>query len=206
MKPPTPNEQGSEWRAALGDLAQSLNGDLEILASQFSLAGAAIRSAAACACSKGNGTQPLLDAIWEECRRFTRTRMDDLAHRIEATADWDELVLPEAQKSILREIVAHVRCRNRVYESWGFARKGARGLGISALFAGASGTGKTMAAEVLARDLRSGSISHRPVVRWSASTLEKRRKICAGFSMPPKKVAQSFSSTRRTPCSASAAK
>src|SRR5205814_3839963 len=48
----------------------------------------------------------------------------------------------------------HVRQRARVYEQWGFAGKGTRGLGISALFAGASGTGKTMAAEVLAHDLR----------------------------------------------------
>ena len=48
----------------------------------------------------------------------------------------------------------HVRQRRRVYETWGFADKGKRGLGISALFAGASGTGKTMAAEVLAHELR----------------------------------------------------
>ena len=54
----------------------------------------------------------------------------------------------------LREIAAHVRQRAKVYETWGFAAKGARGLGISALFAGASGTGKTMAAEVLAGELR----------------------------------------------------
>jgi SpoVK/Ycf46/Vps4 family AAA+-type ATPase len=48
----------------------------------------------------------------------------------------------------------HVRQRTTVYETWGFAVKGARGLGISALFVGASGTGKTMAAEVLANELR----------------------------------------------------
>ncbi len=61
---------------------------------------------------------------------------------------------PRRQRQILREIAAHVRQRARVYEEWGFAGKGARGLGISALFAGASGTGKTMAAEVLASELR----------------------------------------------------
>jgi SpoVK/Ycf46/Vps4 family AAA+-type ATPase len=63
-------------------------------------------------------------------------------------------VLPELQRQILRDIAAHVRQRSRVYETWGFASKSARGLGISALFAGASGTGKTMAAEVLANELR----------------------------------------------------
>ena len=71
-----------------------------------------------------------------------------------AAPDWDDLVLPEAELAVLREIELHVRGRARVYEEWGFARKSARGLGISALFAGASGTGKTMAAEVLARELR----------------------------------------------------
>jgi SpoVK/Ycf46/Vps4 family AAA+-type ATPase len=69
-------------------------------------------------------------------------------------ATWNDLVLTEKDKEILRRIAVHVRQRSRVYETWGFAAKGTRGLGISALFAGASGTGKTMAAEVLAHELR----------------------------------------------------
>ena len=69
-------------------------------------------------------------------------------------AVWDDLVLPEAQKRLLREIAAHVRQRLKVYETWGFGHRSSRGLGISALFAGPSGTGKTMAAEVLANELR----------------------------------------------------
>jgi SpoVK/Ycf46/Vps4 family AAA+-type ATPase len=63
-------------------------------------------------------------------------------------------VLPQLQKDTLREIGAHVRGRTRVYERWGFAARCSRGLGIAVLFAGASGTGKTMAAEVLAAELR----------------------------------------------------
>jgi len=62
-------------------------------------------------------------------------------------------VLADAQKQILRQLAAQARYRMTVYESWGFAEKGRRGLGISALFSGASGTGKTLAAEVLAREL-----------------------------------------------------
>ncbi|HBY77987.1 MAG TPA: ATPase, partial [Cyanobacteria bacterium UBA11148] len=69
-------------------------------------------------------------------------------------ATWDDLVLPEKERNILREVSAHVRQRMKVYETWGFAGKSRRGLGISALFAGASGTGKTMAAEVLGSELR----------------------------------------------------
>jgi SpoVK/Ycf46/Vps4 family AAA+-type ATPase len=62
-------------------------------------------------------------------------------------------VLPGPQKATLRQIAVHVKHRFAVYDGWGFAGKGARGLGISALFAGESGTGKTMAAEVLANEL-----------------------------------------------------
>jgi SpoVK/Ycf46/Vps4 family AAA+-type ATPase len=94
------------------------------------------------------------DLVWEACRTEARTHMDSLAERIDSPATWDDLVLPDAQRAILREIAVHVRQRAKVYHSWGFAGKGSRGLGISALFAGTSGTGKTMAAEVLANELR----------------------------------------------------
>ncbi len=77
-----------------------------------------------------------------------------LAQRIEARATWDDLVLPAEQTVLLHEIAGQVRQMATVYETWGFAARGQRGLGISALFAGESGTGKTMAAEVLANELR----------------------------------------------------
>jgi SpoVK/Ycf46/Vps4 family AAA+-type ATPase len=83
-----------------------------------------------------------------------RPRLDNLAQRIEVRSAWNEIVLPPPQLAMLREVAAHVRQRAKVYETWGFAQKCARGLGISALFSGASGTGKTLAAEVLANELR----------------------------------------------------
>jgi SpoVK/Ycf46/Vps4 family AAA+-type ATPase len=62
--------------------------------------------------------------------------------------------LPSEQKELLRQITDQVSQRNRVYEDWGFREIMNRGLGISALFAGESGTGKTMAAEVIANELK----------------------------------------------------
>jgi SpoVK/Ycf46/Vps4 family AAA+-type ATPase len=62
-------------------------------------------------------------------------------------------VVPDEQMRLLRQIAAQVRWRNQVYEAWGFAHKMNRGLGLSALFTGESGTGKTMAAEVIANEL-----------------------------------------------------
>ena len=92
-------------------------------------------------------------ALWEACRAQARPRLDDLAQRLTPVATWRDLVLPDAPLQTLREVAAHVRQRAKVYETWGFAEKSSRGLGISALFAGPSGTGKTMAAEVLANEL-----------------------------------------------------
>jgi SpoVK/Ycf46/Vps4 family AAA+-type ATPase len=76
-----------------------------------------------------------------------------LAQRIEARATWDDLVLPASRVETLRQIAAQLRQRYTVYDEWGFASRSARGLGISALFWGPSGTGKTMAAEVIANEL-----------------------------------------------------
>jgi SpoVK/Ycf46/Vps4 family AAA+-type ATPase len=92
--------------------------------------------------------------IWDVCRTQARPHLDGLAMRIRPAAGWDDLVLPIRQKQILREIAVHARNRMKVYNTWGFASKSNRGLGISVLFTGTSGTGKTMAAEALANELR----------------------------------------------------
>ncbi len=154
---PTSDEQRTLWRHALGSAAESLNGHVERLADQFTMSAAAIRAVCSLALDdeqSRNITPQLPARLWNACRVQAQARLDQLAQRIEPAAHWDDLVLPDAQRQTLREIAAHLRHRQTVYESWGFATKGARGLGISALFAGSSGTGKTMAAEVLAAELR----------------------------------------------------
>jgi hypothetical protein len=143
-------EQRALWSGRLGERAERLNGAVDRLVAHFDLGPQAIEAACAQAVAAG---QELDIALWDSCRRHARPRLDDLAQRIDALAGWDDLVVPEEELAVLREIELHVRGRARVYEQWGFARKSARGLGVSALFEGASGTGKTMAAEVLARDL-----------------------------------------------------
>src|SRR6185436_10184559 len=69
-------------------------------------------------------------------------------------ATWDDIVLPSAESTLLHQIAEQVAHRTTVYEQWGFSQKMSRGLGISALFSGESGTGKTMAAEVIAHEMR----------------------------------------------------
>jgi hypothetical protein len=146
-------EQRALWRAALGPAAARLNGRLDQIAAQFSLGPGAI-GAAARQVGEVMPADELGVALWDACRHQARPRLDDLAQRIESSAAWDDLVLPEAQVEVLRGVLAHVRQRATVYDAWGFARKSGRGLGVTALFAGPSGTGKTLAAEVLANELR----------------------------------------------------
>ncbi len=155
---PSPDDQGELWRAALGPAASaSLNGQVELVSTQFRLSPAHIRAAAAefaRAHAAGAAPAALGPALWDACRAQARPRLEGLARRIEARAAWDDLVLPAAQLQTLRTLAAHVRRRAQVYGPWGFAAQSDRGLGISALFAGGSGTGKTLAAEILARELR----------------------------------------------------
>jgi hypothetical protein len=151
---PGASEQRALWRDALGQLAHELNGQIEALSSQFDLGTQGIQAASAGMLEGMSRQETPGDLLWDACRAQARSGLDDLAQRIEPAATWDELVLPEPQRQTLREISSHVCQRAKVYETWGFAARSARGLGISALFAGTSGTGKTMAAEVLAGELR----------------------------------------------------
>jgi hypothetical protein len=151
---PTVAEQRALWQQALGPLAAQLNGQLEPLIAQFDLDAPGIEAAGLQSRRTLQMGETLPSrALWDICRIQARSRLDDLAQRIESAASWHDLVLPETQLRTLQDVAVHLRQRGKVYDSWGFAAKGTRGLGISALFAGGSGTGKTMAAEVLASEL-----------------------------------------------------
>jgi hypothetical protein len=153
VRHPTANEQQGIWHGALGEGAAHLNGQVETLVSHFNLSAPAIH-AACLQVTHLDSHSSIPDRLWDICRTQARPRLDELAQRIDSTASWEDFVLPEQERCVLQEIAAHVRQRRKVYEYWGFAGKSQRGLGISALFAGASGTGKTMAAEVLGSELQ----------------------------------------------------
>jgi hypothetical protein len=153
---PSAEEQVSLWKNSLGETGAALDGQVNRLVTQFNLSSKTIRSASMAALAQlpdNSDETQLLSAIWKACCAHTRPQVEELAQRIDPVAGWDDLVLPAQQKEILKEIVLQVRQRNKVYQEWGFAARSARGLGISALFTGESGTGKTMASEVLAKAL-----------------------------------------------------
>jgi SpoVK/Ycf46/Vps4 family AAA+-type ATPase len=124
------------------------------LAGQFNLNIHDIREAADLAVRSERTATPMAERVWDACRNLTQPRLDALAQRLVPKATWDDLVLSDESAVLLHQIAGQVRERFRVYEDWGYARRMTRGLGISALFSGESGVGKTMAAEVIANELR----------------------------------------------------
>ncbi len=97
--------------------------------------------------------QPTPQDLFTAARRHSGQELASLARKIESIQTWNDLVLPDDAMSQLREIVLRMMHRHRVLHQWGFDRKLSSGKGVNALFAGTSGTGKTMAAEVIANEL-----------------------------------------------------
>ncbi|MGI5453423.1 ATP-binding protein [Streptomyces sp. CA-249302] len=148
-------EQFELWSDAFGDVAELDDGELRSLVAQFQLPPHVVRAAAATV-RRRLPHEDELDAAelaWRAGLDEARIGMDELGRRIAPQAGWDDLVLHERQTGVLREIVAHVRQRATVHQEWGFGATLRRGLGVTAMFAGGSGTGKTLAAEVMAKEL-----------------------------------------------------
>ena len=160
-------EQLRLWQTALngsrGGSPATTDAGLRQLVAQFSLpahvirtAGTSVRRELAADRADTAGDESAADIsrlAWQAGLAEARVALDRMGRRVEPTAGWNDLVLPEQQRLILAEVAAHVRQRATVYQDWGFEAVLRRGLGVTALFAGASGTGKTLAAEVIAREL-----------------------------------------------------
>lgn len=156
----TASERKARWRRGLGPLATEIAPQLDAIVESFALDGREIAETAESIVAEAElipiGGKPdrlLGERAWALCRMSARRSLDGLALHVEHTSHWSDLVLPDAQTHILHQVALHARHAGRVNEAWGFADRYARGLGLSALFSGASGTGKTMAAGVLAHEL-----------------------------------------------------
>jgi SpoVK/Ycf46/Vps4 family AAA+-type ATPase len=151
------------WAAAVGELvpppgAPGSPPDLPGLAATFRLTGGQIRGAVRTARGLAIARSPAAprvtdDDLYRAARLHSHRTLATLARHIVPRRGWDDLVLPADRTAQLREIVDQVRYRDVVYETWAFEQKTSGGHGLTVLFAGPPGTGKTMAAEVLAHTL-----------------------------------------------------
>jgi SpoVK/Ycf46/Vps4 family AAA+-type ATPase len=161
---PSPERQAARWRYALEGAADAISGDGLVTGDVAALAEAvaahrldsgqlrraadlAVRTAALA----GRPVRP--DDLRIAVRAQNGAGLERLARRVEPGVGWDDLVLPPATHRRLRELALRARHREQVLGQWGMRPGGGRGRGVIALFAGESGTGKTMSAEVVAADL-----------------------------------------------------
>jgi hypothetical protein len=166
VEKPTPTEQKASWAEVLGGVGDS---SPQLMAGQFNLNLVKIEQIAQQVLAetpKDESQNPsrassvpevratIQNILWSACLASTRPQLDSLAQRLDTKATWDNIVLPEEETNLLHQIADQIRQRSLVYQEWGFHNRMNRGMGISALFAGESGTGKTMAAEVIANDLQ----------------------------------------------------
>lgn len=147
------------WRLHLnGELRDDGNQNIEKLSARFDLTGGQIANAvrmanhSAMVRTPDNGKVTFSDLL-ASSRIQSQPKLAGLAQKIDSFYTWDDIVLPDDTIAQLSEICQRFTYRHRVLTEWGFDRKLSQGKGISTLFAGPSGTGKTMAAEVIASEL-----------------------------------------------------
>jgi SpoVK/Ycf46/Vps4 family AAA+-type ATPase len=141
--------------------------DTELLANKFRLTGGQVRDALSAAWNHavmrtGNvddlpQSKPdiilTMEDLYSGCRAQSNRKLTRMAQKIVPRYRWQDIILPPDKLQQLKEIYNYVRYRHMVYYEWGFDRRFSLGKGLNALFSGTSGTGKTMAAEIIANHL-----------------------------------------------------
>jgi ATP-dependent 26S proteasome regulatory subunit len=155
---PAYDQRLSLWHHFLNGAADGFDNapdSLSDLAGQFQLTAGQIRDAVATGQDRAAQAQTSLQThhLFSAARTHSNPNLAALARKIKPRYGWEDIVLPEDQLAQLREIVTTVRGRPQVLDAWGLGQKLVSSRGVTALFAGPPGTGKTMAAEIIANEL-----------------------------------------------------
>jgi SpoVK/Ycf46/Vps4 family AAA+-type ATPase len=161
VAPPHAREREGLWRRALGVQATpEALARIPALAGRFRLTSGQIAAAAEAAKGRARWRAGGADCaaateadLYASCRERSEAQVSGLARKVALNHVWEDLVLPPDCLVQLREICDAARYRSEVLEGWGFERRLSLGRGLSVMFSGASGVGKTMAAEVMAGEL-----------------------------------------------------
>ncbi len=128
--------------------------DIDIISGRFNFSEGQIKRVVRHACSLSNGDGLSIESIYSACGLQSSRRLGIYARQVKNHYTWDDIVLSDDSLKHLKEISRFINNQYRVYYNWGFEEKLALGKGLNALFSGPSGTGKTMAADVIASELQ----------------------------------------------------
>jgi SpoVK/Ycf46/Vps4 family AAA+-type ATPase len=129
--------------------------DIDALSVKFKFSGGQIKDAIFTAqnAARAKGQAGLsMEDLYQGCRAQSGNTISAMARKIQPRYTWEDIVLPKDTKDQLKEVAGHIKYRGVVYSDWGFDRKLSIGKGLNILFSGPSGTGKTMAAEIIAME------------------------------------------------------
>ena len=149
------------WKLSLdGQYHVSPEINIDVLANKFRFTGGQVQDAVADArnlammrCSNYNGAITMQD-LYKSCRAQSNQKLSEMTQKIVPHYTWVDIVLPRDKLQQLREICSYVKYRHIVYHEWGFGRKLSLGKGLNVLFSGPSGTGKTMASDIIGNELK----------------------------------------------------
>jgi SpoVK/Ycf46/Vps4 family AAA+-type ATPase len=140
------------WESLLNGCANTTAGlDIGALASKFKFSAGQMKDAIFTA-KNLDDTKLNMDALYHGCKAQSNKKLNALSRKLDPHYIWEDIVLPKDTKEQLREVCGYIKHKGKVYNDWGFDRKLSLGKGLNALFSGPSGTGKTMAAEIIAKE------------------------------------------------------
>jgi AAA+ superfamily predicted ATPase len=176
----TLEERMDAWSQAMSARGWSVENGKDIAERFYSVGGTTIERVLERASAECGGREPALDALWAAAREGSRPEFRGMALHVVPRYHWDDLILSEKVKGQLQGLVDYVANQETVFHRWGASKVRARGYGIKALFSGGPGTGKTMAAEVIAGSLGLDMFRvdlSSVISRWVGETEKNLREI-----------------------------
>jgi len=147
------------WKKMAGDEFDISGSEVTTLSNKFLFTGGQIRNALEEAknsfrATGNNGEKIGIDDLYVSCHNQSNRKLSEMARKVTPRYRLEDIVLPADKFEQLREVISYVKHRQTVYLDWAFGDKLSLGKGLNALFSGSSGTGKTMAAEIIASELK----------------------------------------------------